>query len=66
MHDVIVVGAGPAGLAAAIAAGRAGLTCLLIEKGALVNSILNFPRNIENGRLHGEAIVRSILERRRA
>ena len=46
MHDVIVVGAGPAGLAAAIAAGRAGLTCLVIEKGALVNSILNFPRNM--------------------
>ncbi len=42
-HDVIVVGAGPAGLATAIAATRNGLDCQVIEKGALVNSLLHYP-----------------------
>ncbi|MDP6580030.1 MAG: YpdA family putative bacillithiol disulfide reductase [Vicinamibacterales bacterium] len=46
VRDVIVVGAGPAGLASAIAAGQAGLDCEVIERGALVNSILHFPTNM--------------------
>ena len=46
MVDILIVGAGPAGLATAIAARQAGLSHVLIEKGALVNSILNFPRNM--------------------
>jgi thioredoxin reductase (NADPH) len=41
--DVMVIGAGPAGLAAAIAATKAGLTYQVIEKGALVNSLLHYP-----------------------
>ncbi len=41
--DVLVVGAGPAGLATAIAASRSGLSCQVIEKGALVNSLLHYP-----------------------
>src|SRR5512135_3203931 len=44
--DLIIVGAGPSGLAAAIAAGKAGLSYAVLEKGALVNSIFNFPRNM--------------------
>jgi thioredoxin reductase (NADPH) len=44
--DLVIIGAGPAGLATAIAAGQAGLSYLVIEKGALVNSILHFPRNM--------------------
>ena len=44
--DVLIVGAGPAGLSAAIAAERAGLNYELIEKGALVNSIFKFPKNM--------------------
>lgn len=45
-RDVIIVGGGPAGLAAAIAARQAGLDYLVLEKGVLVNSIYNFPRNM--------------------
>jgi len=42
-RDVLIVGAGPAGLAAAIAAKKAGLSYQVIEKGALVNSLLHYP-----------------------
>jgi thioredoxin reductase (NADPH) len=44
--DLIVVGAGPAGLAVAIAAREAGLAYEVLEKGVLVNSIYHFPRNM--------------------
>jgi thioredoxin reductase (NADPH) len=45
-YDVIIVGGGPAGLATAIAAKQAGLTYLVLEKGALVNSLLHYPTNM--------------------
>jgi thioredoxin reductase (NADPH) len=44
--DLLVVGAGPAGLAVAIAASKAGLDYLVLEKGALVESIFRFPRQM--------------------
>jgi thioredoxin reductase (NADPH) len=44
--DVVVVGAGPSGLAVAIAAQQAGLRHEVIEKGVLVNSIFHFPRHM--------------------
>lgn len=44
MKDLLIVGAGPAGLATAIAAQQAGLDCEVLEKGVLVNSIFHFPR----------------------
>jgi bacillithiol disulfide reductase len=43
LRDVIIAGAGPAGLATAIAAARSGLSYLVVEKGALVNSLLHYP-----------------------
>ena len=43
VRDVLIVGAGPAGLATAIAAAKSGLTYQVLEKGALVNSLLNYP-----------------------
>jgi len=44
--DLLVVGAGPSGLATAIAAHQAGLGYEVVEKGVLVNSIFNFPRHM--------------------
>jgi thioredoxin reductase (NADPH) len=43
VRDVLIIGAGPSGLATAIAAKQHGLDYVVVEKGALVNSILNFP-----------------------
>ena len=45
-HDLVIIGAGPAGLACAIQADEAGLDYVLLEKGCLVNSIFHFPRNM--------------------
>src|SRR5207247_10463618 len=42
-RDLIIVGAGPSGLSAAIAAKQRGLDYQVIEQGALVNSIYHFP-----------------------
>ena len=47
MHDVIVIGGGPVGLACAIEAQREGLTARVVEKGALVDSILRYPARME-------------------
>src|SRR5438067_7430299 len=44
--DVVVIGAGPSGLATAIAAHQAGLAYEVLEKGVLVNSIFHFPRHM--------------------
>jgi len=46
IRDVTIVGAGPAGLAAGIAAKRVGLEYAIVEKGVLVNSIYRFPVNM--------------------
>jgi thioredoxin reductase (NADPH) len=45
--DVIVIGAGPVGLACAIEAKREGLRPLVIDKGTLVNSIVGYPARME-------------------
>src|ERR671926_1987788 len=46
LRDVLIVGAGPSGLAAAIAAKQHGLDYVIVEKGVLVNSIFNFPMHM--------------------
>ena len=44
--DVVIVGAGPAGMAAAIAAKQRGLTYVVLEQAALVNSLLHYPTDM--------------------
>jgi thioredoxin reductase (NADPH) len=45
-YDLICIGAGPTGLACAIEAVRAGLKPIVIDKGALCNSIFHYPVNM--------------------
>jgi thioredoxin reductase (NADPH) len=45
-YDLIIIGGGPIGLACGIEAGKAGLDYLILEKGALTNSIFNYPVNM--------------------
>ena len=47
MLDVLIIGAGPVGLACALESQRKGLTTVIIEKGALVNSLVGYPTNME-------------------
>ena len=47
MHDVVVIGAGPVGLACAIEAKRVGLSVVVVDKGTLVNSIVGYPARME-------------------
>lgn len=42
-YDVFIIGAGPIGLACGIAAKKAGLNYIIVEKGCLVNSLFNYP-----------------------
>ena len=44
--DLVIIGAGPSGLATAIAAHEGDLAYEVVEKGVLVNSIFNFPRHM--------------------
>src|SRR5712691_7769601 len=46
MLDLAVIGAGPCGLAAGVAAKRAGLGAVLLDKGAIVSSLLRYPLNM--------------------
>ena len=43
MFDLIIIGAGPAGLSAAEAAVREGLSYIVIEKGTIANTIRQYP-----------------------
>ena len=45
-HDVLIIGAGPIGLACGLAAKRAKLSYVIVEKGTLVNSLYNYPSNM--------------------
>ncbi len=44
--DVLVIGAGPTGMASAIEAQRAGFSAVAIDKGCLVNSLFHYPANM--------------------
>jgi thioredoxin reductase (NADPH) len=44
--DVLVIGAGPTGLACAIETQRRGLRTVLVDKGCLCNSLFHYPANM--------------------
>lgn len=47
MQDVIIIGAGPCGLSAAIECQRRGLNALVLEKNCLVHSIFSYPIHMQ-------------------
>ena len=42
-YDLLIIGGGPIGMACAIEAKKKGLSYIILEKGALVNSLFNYP-----------------------
>ena len=44
--DVLVIGAGPTGLACAIEAQKVGLKVVVLDKGCLVNSLYHYPKGM--------------------
>ena len=43
MLDILIIGGGPIGIACGLAAQKAGLDFVIVEKGCLVNSLFNYP-----------------------
>lgn len=64
IYDVIILGAGPAGLAAGLYAGRSRLSTLIIEKGkeggqiAITDEIENYPGSLVHGETGPSLIAR--------
>lgn len=46
LFDVLIIGAGPIGIACALECKKKGLDYIVVEKGALTNSIYNYPLNM--------------------
>jgi len=46
IFDVLVIGAGPTGMACAIEAQRAGLRSVMVDKGCLCNSLFHYPSHM--------------------
>ncbi|HEU5350923.1 MAG TPA: YpdA family putative bacillithiol disulfide reductase [Terracidiphilus sp.] len=46
VFDLLVVGAGPTGLACAIEAGKAGFKAVLVDKGCVCNSLYHYPSHM--------------------
>jgi thioredoxin reductase (NADPH) len=46
IFDLLVVGAGPTGLACAIEAQKAGLSVVMVEKGCVCNSLFHYPSHM--------------------
>ena len=63
-YDIVIVGAGPAGLSAAVAAASEGLSTLVVDEGGVggqatsssrIRNYLGFPRGVSGGRLAEQA-----------
>ena len=47
VFDLVIVGGGPIGIACGLEAKKKGLSFLIIEKGPIVNSLFNYPSNMQ-------------------
>ena len=47
MKDIVIIGAGPVGLACGIEAKKHGLNATIIDKGTIVNSLVGYPTHME-------------------
>ena len=45
--DVLIIGGGPIGIACGLEAKKKGLSYLIVEKGPIVNSLFNYPVNMQ-------------------
>lgn len=45
--DLVIIGGGPIGIACGLEAKKKGLSYLIIEKGPIVNSLFNYPSNMQ-------------------
>lgn len=45
-YTIVIIGGGPIGLACALEAQKAGIDYIILEKGAIVNSLFNYPVNM--------------------
>ncbi len=64
LWDIVVIGGGPTGINIAVESKKAGLSCLIIEKGMLVNSLFHFPSNMTFFYRYGDSGGRGQLDRR--
>ena len=68
IYDVIVLGAGPAGLAAGLYAGRSRLSVLIVEKGqdggqiSITDEIENYPGQIVDQPESGPSLIARMTE----
>ncbi len=46
-YDVLIIGGGPIGIACGLEAKKKGLSYIIIEKGTIVNSLFNYPINMQ-------------------
>lgn len=46
-YDIVIIGGGPIGIACGLEAQKNGLSYLILEKGAIVNSLFNYPVNMQ-------------------
>ena len=45
-HDMLVIGAGPIGIACGVEAVRRGLDCVLLDKGAMTDALCRYPSSL--------------------
>ena len=58
-YDIVIIGAGPAGITSAIYASRAGLNYCLIEKGPIGGKVINAYEMLKqiSGKIEGEYLL---------